>query len=114
MDWFKVDADHAVNEKIDRLTDGEFRAFMAICGHAMRTENGGRVPEAAHRLIPRVTKARIKALEAKGFLHRNGTGWVIHDWDEHQAEALAIQDKRKRDAARKRAARAAAKREEAT
>ncbi len=112
MDWFKLDADHAVNEKLDRLTDAEFRAFMAICGHAMRQENGGRVPEAAHRLIPRVTAPRIKALVAKGFLHPNGSGWVIHDWDEHQEEALAIQDKRQRDAARKRAARSAAKRKE--
>lgn len=113
MDWFKLDADHAVNEKLDRLTDAEFRAFLAICGHAMRQENDGRVPAAAHRLIPRVTKPRIKALVDKGFLHPNGDGWLIHDWDEHQEEALAIQEKKKRDAARKRASRAAAKQKEA-
>lgn len=107
MDWFKLASDHAVNEKLDRLSDGEFRALMAICGHAMRTENGGRVPEAAHRLIPRVNAARIRALEKHGFLHSNGTGWVIHDWEEHQEEALAIQEKKRRDAERQRAARAA-------
>lgn len=106
MDWFKVDADIALNEKADELSDGAFRALTHLWGHAMRLENGGHVPKAAHRLVPRVTPARLKELEDKGFIHRNGNGWVLHDWEEHQREALAVQEKRRKDAARKRAERA--------
>ncbi|MGE0025725.1 MAG: hypothetical protein AB7O78_17750 [Thermoleophilia bacterium] len=100
MDWFKVETRIATHEKVDDLTDGAFRALINIWAHAAQMENGGRVPPTAGRLIPRVTPARLRELEAKGFLHPNGTGWVIHDWDEHQADAEAL--RRIRESARNR------------
>ena len=100
MDWFKVSARLASNEKVDELTDGAFRALINIWCHAAEQENGGRVPQAARRLIPRVTPSRLRELEERGFIHRNGVGWVIHDWDDHQADAEAL--RRIRENARKR------------
>lgn len=102
MDWFKWDANADTNEKVDSLTDGEFRAFLNMCGYAMRHENGGRVPAGATRLIQRVTDARITGLISKGFLHPAETGWVIHDWAEHQEVALKWKERKERDTARKR------------
>jgi len=109
VDWFKVESDIAQNPKVDDLTDGEYRALTYLWGYAMRRECGGQIPPSAPRLIPRVTIGRIRALEAKGFLEPNPNGiggWLIHDWEEHQREALAVQDKRRRDAERKRRDRA--------
>lgn len=107
MDWFKVEARIGSNEKVDELSDGAFRALIHVWAHAMAHENGGRVPANAARLIPRVNAKRLAELEAAGFIHRNGgPGWDIHDWDEHQAEALAAHEKRKADIERKREHRA--------
>lgn len=102
MDWFKWDANAETNEKVDALSDGAFRAFLNMCGYAMRHENGGRVPANATKLIQRVTAGRIRELVDKGFLHPNGTGWIIHEWDQHQAEAITWGERKRRDAARKR------------
>ena len=102
MDWFKVETRIATHEKVDDLSDGAFRALINIWAHAAQQENDGRVPPTAARLIPRVTPARLRELESKGFIHANGKGWVIHDWEDHQADALAL--KRIRENARKRRA----------
>lgn len=101
MDWFKVEARIGTNEKVDDLSDGAFRSLIHLWGYAMQHENGGKVPAHAARLIPRVTAGRLAELEQAGFIHPNGSGYVIHDWDEHQEVALQLQDKRRRDAARK-------------
>ena len=106
MDWFKVDSRIATNPKIDDLTDGAYRALTYLWGHAMTHETGGRIPATASRLIPRVRPKQLAELEKNGFLHRNGDGWVIHDWEEHQRAALGIQEKKRKDVERKRAARA--------
>jgi hypothetical protein len=84
VDWFKVEARIGTNEKVDDLSDGAFRSLIHIWGYAMQHENGGRVPANAPRLIPRVTARRLEELVAAGFIHPNGAGYVIHDWDEHQ------------------------------
>lgn len=104
MDWFKVEADIAYNPKIDELSHVEYRVLTYLWGHAMRQENGGHTPARISRLVPYATARVIESLENKGFLHRNGEGWVIHDWEEHQHDALIAQDKKRRDAQRKREA----------
>lgn len=102
MDWFKVESNIATNPKIDALSHPAYRVLTYLWGHAMTHETGGHIPTTATRLIPHATKARIAELEARGFLHENGSGWVLHDWDVHQHDALIAQDKKRRDAKRKR------------
>lgn len=53
----------------------------------------GHVSDAMARQI-HVTTKQAELLEASGFLHRNGNGWHIHDWCDHQGSLL---DKRERD-----------------
>lgn len=106
MQWFKVDSDIATNPKIDQLSDGAFRALTHLWGHAMQHETGGRITPAVTRLVPRVTPARVRELEEKGFLHKLGDEWRLHDWEEHQAEAIRVHEKRRIDAERKREKRA--------
>jgi len=97
VDWFKVAADIGTSAKVDELSDRAYRGMTYLWGYAMRHETGGRVPPNAARIVPRVTPAVLRELEQRGFLHRNGTGWVIHDWDEHQREALKLQEDRQRE-----------------
>jgi 5-methylcytosine-specific restriction endonuclease McrA len=107
VDWFKMESRIATNPKIDELSDGAYRALTYLWGHAMCHETGGQVPLTAPRLIPRVTAGRLRELEFHGFIHENGSGWVLHDWEHHQSEALSVQEKKRLDAARKRAEREA-------
>ena len=100
MDWFKVEAKISSNEKVDGLSDRAFRSMIYLWAYAMDHENGGRVPANAHRLVPVVTRRALEELEGSGFIRRNGTGWEIHDWEQHQEEALAFQDRRRREAER--------------
>jgi hypothetical protein len=109
VDWFKVETRICSNEKVNALSNAAFRSLLNVWAYAMQHENGGHVPSAAHRLIPRVTPKSLEELEGAGFIHRNGDGWEIHDWEQHQAEALALQDRRRRDLLRKRAERAKAR-----
>lgn len=107
MDWFKVESDIATNPKIDALSSDAYRALTYLWGHAMRHETGGAIPTSITRLIPRVKPRWITELMANGFLHENGSGWVLHDWDHHQEEALRVQEKKRLDADRKKAERLA-------
>lgn len=107
MDWFKVESNIATNPKIDALSDGAYRALTYLWGHAMIHETGGAIPRTATKLIPKVTSKRMQELVSLGFLHTNGVGWMLHDWDEHQEEALRVQEKKVVDRNRKREERAA-------
>ena len=104
MDWAKLDAGIAFNPKAAGLSDGAFRAMVHLWGWAMGQETGGHVPPVVVAVVPRVTTKRLDELERLGFLDRNGdSGWRIHDWEEHQSEAVALAERRR--AERERSAR---------
>lgn len=62
----------------------------------------GHVSDALLRVLG-VTDKQARQLAEVGYLHRNGTGWHIHGWDEHQG---ALIERRARDRDRKRKERA--------
>ncbi len=62
----------------------------------------GHVSDAVLRMLG-VTPSQAKRLGDVGYLHRNGTGWRIHDWNDHQG---ALLDRRVKDRERKRKERA--------
>lgn len=65
------------------LSDREFRVLMRCWLYAGRHDTHGYVPELASKALGFNAKVR-STLEADGWLDRNGAGWAIHDWDEHQ------------------------------
>ena len=106
MEWFKMSAEIGSNAKVGSISDRAFRALVNCWAWAMQQESGGRLPAQAAQLIPRVRDDSLRELEQAGLLEANGdSGWAIHDWAEHQALALDWQERRERDAARKRAER---------
>jgi hypothetical protein len=46
-------------------------------------ETDGHVPDAARALVGH-PPATAQELEAAGWWHRNGSGWHLHDWSDHQ------------------------------
>ena len=108
MDWFKTNSDLWMHPKIVGLTDLEFRVLVTSWGYASQYETGGRIPQ---NILPVLggTEDVATALEDAKLWRRNGAGWVIHDWDEHQEAALKIEERKKYDRERKRAERRGAK-----
>lgn len=57
-------------------------------------ETDGYVPDAARPLIG---YSRTADTELEGsWWHRNGAGWDLHDWPEHQESAEELSERRKR------------------
>jgi hypothetical protein len=101
VDWLKLSVDLPDHPKVAELSDRAFRALIASWCYAARFETDGYLPEQAQRAVGMNNKLAGE-LEAAGLLHRNGAGWHVHDWDEHQPTAEEIA--RRRDMANKRQA----------
>jgi hypothetical protein len=100
VDWLKLSVDLPDHPKVADLSDRAFRALIASWCYAARFEtDDGHVPDAPSRRLG-LTPAVARELEAAGLLHRNGTGWHVHDWNHHQAEMEAV--RRRRELARER------------
>jgi hypothetical protein len=101
MDWLKLAVDLPDHPQVAELSAPAFRALIATWCYAARFETDGHIPHQAHRTIGLTTRLAGE-LEVAGLLHRNGRGWYVHDWDDHQPTAEEIA--RRREMASKRQA----------
>jgi hypothetical protein len=102
VDWLKLSVDLPDHPKVAELSDRAFRALIASWCYAARFETDeGHVPDTASKATGLTARAAAE-LEAAGLIHRNGSGWHMHDWSHHQADLEAA--KRRRAHARKRQA----------
>ena len=108
MDWFKVESSVYDHPKIDELTAPAFRTLVFTWAFCARHETGGHLPARSAKRLGMTPKLAAE-LEAAGLLHANGDGWHVHDWHDHQAEAEALIERRRKDAERKRQARTGGK-----
>lgn len=94
------------NAKLVDRTDLAWRLYNSAILWCRDEGNDGHIPEAALvACIPGRTKPKLIAaaaeLEDAGLWDRNGTGWLIHDYQEFQdgSETIAENRTRKRHAA---------------
>lgn len=66
--------------------------LWCYCG---RNETDGYVPAPIAKREG-LTKRIAEELEGVGWLHRNGDGWHVHDWTEHQPTAEQMAEKRRK------------------
>lgn len=96
MDWLKLSVDLPDHPKVADLSDRAFRALIASWCYAARFETvDGHVPDAPSKRLG-LTPAVARELEEAGLMHRNGTGWHVHDWHDHQVDADEMREKRER------------------
>lgn len=67
-------------------------ALWCYCG---RNETDGHVPDAAARREGLTTKVAGQLTEL-GWIHRNGVGWYVHDWEDHQITVEEMEAARER------------------
>lgn len=104
MEWHKTMSGFWAHPKVADLSDKQHRTLTSSWGYAAQYETGGFINRTALRLIGG-TPAVATALVNAGLWHVDGDGWRIHDWDDHQAGAIAHEDRKARDRARKQRAR---------
>lgn len=106
MDWFKTTASFWSHPKVADLPDKAFRVLVSSWGYAAQHGTGGRINRTALRMIGGTPKVAAQLITA-GLWHPDGDGWVIHEWDDHQASAAALEERRRRDRDRKKTQRRA-------
>lgn len=109
MTWVKLSDDFATHPKIAALSDTAFRLWVSGLAYANQHSTGGAISDGALRGIPLAKPRTATELEAAGLWHRNGLGWVIHDYDQFQPSPEDEADRRAANAERMRLWRAAKK-----
>lgn len=104
MNWFKTLSDFPNHPKIRGLTDQQFRVLVTSWAYSSQYGTGGKISLEDVKFLGGNLKV-AEALTKRGLWEANCTGWVIHDWDDHQAEANAWEERRARDRDRKRTSR---------
>ena len=114
MTWTKLDDRFYSNGKVmrawnaSRASVGLYTMALAYCaGHEL---DGHVSPEFVQWVLPRDRERNqaVAALLDSGLWLANGGGWVINDYLKYNPSAESLQEKRRKEAERKAAARAAA------
>ena len=109
--WIKLHTDLMQHPKTARVLGarGGANAFVGLIsvwcwagGNDMQEARDGHITDPMLRRLG-VTKQQAGVLEDAGFLTRNGDGYHLHGWDQHQGK---LRDRREKEAARQRALRA--------
>lgn len=113
MDWVKLGVRYYTDTKIRELDDAAELMFVRGLARAGEVEHGGFIPESD---VPLLTRRRrygglVDALVSSGLWTRVDGGYQSAAWSDWQDELDALTRRRKADRERKRATRAAAKRE---
>lgn len=104
MDYIRLYTALLTHPKAEGLSDRAWRVLTLAWLYAGQHETGGRVPPEAKRFI-RMTPTSEAELSERGWLHRNGNGWVLHDWEDHQAAVDELSEIRRKARERKAAER---------
>lgn len=100
MEFVKLYTEVLTHPKWLALSDRAKALLIQAWMYAGRAETAGYVPEAAKRVIG-WSAAADRELEGSWW-HRNGAGWVLHDWDHHQLDAEEVRVRRERRQANER------------
>lgn len=83
MRYVRLYTDLLTHEKQLAASDRAWRALTLALIFAGKNETDGHIPDYAKGMV-RFTPAAVKELVGLGWIHRNGSGWVINDWADHQ------------------------------
>jgi hypothetical protein len=79
--WVKLDDNFPDHPKVDGLSEGAFRLYIASLCHAQKYLTDGVVPfDRPARLMPRFKPKYIDELLAADLWERNGSSYLIHDF----------------------------------
>jgi hypothetical protein len=95
VDYVKLWTTLLTHPKQARTSDKAWRTLTLAWMYAGEHETDGRIPPEAKPFI-RLTPTIERELDELGWMHRNGHGWVLNDWADHQVDAEEVRAKRDR------------------
>jgi hypothetical protein len=101
VDYIRLMTNLSEHRKWLETSDRACKVLIGIWLYCGRNETDGFIPIAAARREG-LTNPIAEQLETRGWLLRNGDGWYVHDWGEHQVSAEEIKAKRAYERERKR------------
>lgn len=104
MRYVRLYTELLTHEKQLATSDRAWRALTLAIVYAGKNETDGHVPDYAQSIV-RFTPNTTKELEALGWIHRNGQGWIINDWADHQETTGTLAASRAKAAERARRSR---------
>lgn len=93
MDYVRVYGTVLTHPKWQALSPRARVALVQSWMYAGLHETDGYVPEVAWRLVDLAAPVAGE-LERVGWIHRNGDGWVLHDWADHQTDIADVRARR--------------------
>lgn len=107
MTYLLLEGEFAENTKIQGLSDKAFRLHVTGLTHCARNLTDGAISEIDLRKLAAISAiARpnvvITQLQTAGLWEPNGSGWIIHDYLEHNPSRRELLEKRAKARSRKR------------
>lgn len=93
MTWIKLDHAFSENPKVIGLSGNAVRLDIFAMCYAARNETDGKVPATALAAL-RGKPKDAEELIAAGRWHKNGTGWIIHDYLKYNPSAKQMEERR--------------------
>lgn len=111
MDFIRLYTALLTHPKQERTPPKAWKTLTLAWMYAGTHETGGRIPPEARRIIG-MTAAVERELIEIGWMERNGSGWVLHDWEDHQIAVEEVRERREVRRAQWRESKARRRREE--
>lgn len=100
MGWTRIESSMPRHPKVVGLSDPSFAAYVRVLCWCVEQSTDGYIPASVPfgTFAQKRPAAVLAELLAAGLLELNGTGVIVHDFDDYQLSGA--EDKAKREAAR--------------
>lgn len=98
--WARLYHDFWDNKKVLDLRAAEKLGYLASITWCHENDTDGHIPTGAVRKIDHLTPKVADRLVEVGLYARNGNGWVIHDYTDHQDSSEVRRERAEKAAAR--------------
>jgi hypothetical protein len=99
MAWLRLDDKFAQHPKVAELSDRAFRLHVETMLYCAEYDTKGRIPTAAIRLTGAKPR-NITELLVAGLWDENGTGYVVHDFEDYNGERAQARERKQRQRSR--------------
>lgn len=93
MEYVRLYTALLTHPKQERTPPKAWKVLTLMWLYAGTHETGGRIPPEACRVVG-LTSSVAAQLEEIGWMHRNGSGWVLNDWEDHQVDVDEMRERR--------------------
>lgn len=100
MTWLKIDDSFVDHPKLHALSDPAHRAVVRSWGYAAKHETDGHVPESIAKEYTRSSRKVLAEIVASGLWTKNGSGYVIHNFNKRNPTKSELSKRRVEDAER--------------